>query len=884
MSTALYRRYRPENFAEVIGQEHVTEPLMQALRSNRVNHAYLFSGPRGCGKTTSARILARILNCARNTPETPSDTPCGECESCVELARGGPGSLDVVEIDAASHGGVDDARELRERATFSPSRDRFKIFILDEAHMVTAQGFNALLKIVEEPPEYLKFIFATTEPEKVIGTIRSRTHHYPFRLVAPETLQTYLASLAASENIAVGAGVLPLVVRAGGGSVRDSLSVLDQLMAGAEGATLDYERAVSLLGFTHVTLLDDVVDALAARDGASMFRVVDHVIATGHEPRRFVEDVLERLRDLIVLSVSGDAAQAVLRSVPADQLARMRTQAANLGASELSRSADVVNAALTEMSGATSPRLHLELLCARLLLPAVDDTTAGIGARLDRLERGLVSGAVARPVPSVTVAPASSGAVTAPAPVEPAVIAPAAIVPAPIVPAVVASPVAVPQDPPAPAPAPAGQSAPASTPVVGPASPTSTSNGAGVEPPPWDNPVPPAAPAEREAPLAQEPAAVEQPAPVQAAVAQQAHETAAAPQAQPAPTQPAPTQPAASHPAPVHQAPAAPDASSAGASTTDMLRRRWPEVLDTLSRLRKATWALVAQNAQVADLNDSTLRLTFASAGLATAFRSGPGAELVQRAIRETLGFDVRVEGGIEEPGRTPVASAQTTHDAAAGSAAPARPQSGSVAGIDPAAAAASWDVPAATAPSAPVAVAPAASPVQPGGWDTPAPASAASPASSATSSAGASAAPGAPRSDSPASSPAGGPASDEYGEEPPGDFDHEPVPERAGSRQAPASRPAVAGVPAPDTTRPSPTGGQTQPIEAAPAPVAESPRQAAERLVAAKQAQDDARAKIVDDPQPDDEDLASSGQVGAPLIAQILGGVVIEEILDSEV
>ena len=275
MSQALYRRYRPDSFEQMIGQEQVTAPLMQALRSNRVNHAYLFSGPRGCGKTTSARILARILNCHENTEESPTDTPCGVCPSCIELARGGSGSLDVVEIDAASHGGVEDARELRERATFSPSRDRYKIFILDEAHMVTAQGFNALLKIVEEPPSYLKFIFATTEPDKVIGTIRSRTHHYPFKLVGPTAMQGYLEQLCAAENIVVGSGVLPLVVRAGGGSVRDSLSVLDQLMAGSGQEGLEYDRAVGLLGFTPVTLLDDVVDALSARDGASMFRVVE---------------------------------------------------------------------------------------------------------------------------------------------------------------------------------------------------------------------------------------------------------------------------------------------------------------------------------------------------------------------------------------------------------------------------------------------------------------------------------------------------------------------------------------------------------------------------------------------------------------------------------
>jgi DNA polymerase-3 subunit gamma/tau len=381
--TALYRRYRPENFAELIGQSQVTDPLRTALRTNRVNHAYLFSGPRGCGKTTSARILARCLNCA----EGPTDTPCGVCPSCVELARGGSGSLDVIEIDAASHNGVDDARDLRDRAVFAPARDRYKIFILDEAHMVTPQGFNALLKLVEEPPEHVKFIFATTEPEKVIGTIRSRTHHYPFRLVPPAAMLEYVEQLCTQESVTVAPGVLPLVVRAGGGSVRDTLSLLDQLIAGSEDGALRYERAVALLGYTDSALLDDVVDALAVADPGSAFAAVDRVVQTGQDPRRFVEDLLERLRDLIVVAATNESAGAVLRGVSPEELDTMSRQAGVFGATGLSRGADIANRALTDMTGATSPRLHLELMVARMLVPEADDSQRGALARVERLER-----------------------------------------------------------------------------------------------------------------------------------------------------------------------------------------------------------------------------------------------------------------------------------------------------------------------------------------------------------------------------------------------------------------------------------------------------------------------------------------------------------------
>ncbi len=419
MNQALYRRYRPETFAELIGQVQVTAPLMTALRTDRVNHAYLFSGPRGCGKTTSARILARCLNCA----EGPTDTPCGKCASCIELSRDGSGSLDVVEIDAASHNGVDDARDLRERAIFAPARDRFKIFILDEAHMVTPQGFNALLKIVEEPPAHVKFIFATTEPEKVIGTIRSRTHHYPFRLVAPAEMLDYLEEVCATEKVKPAPGVLTLVVRAGGGSVRDSLSLLDQLIAGSElksgSAEIEYDRAAALLGYTHANLLDEVVDAFATQNSSLVFSSVDKVIQSGQDPRRFVEDLLEKLRDLIVVLSVGEEAKSVLRGIAADELEKMGLQAMSFGMAELTHAAGAVANALTEMSGATSPKLQLELMCAKVLVPASDKTEVGSLARIERLERRMGVAPAAEQVSAPVAASAPSVASTKTAPAAP---------------------------------------------------------------------------------------------------------------------------------------------------------------------------------------------------------------------------------------------------------------------------------------------------------------------------------------------------------------------------------------------------------------------------------------------------------------------------------
>ena len=625
MTTALYRRYRPDTFDQVIGQEHVTEPLKAALRANRVTHAYLFSGPRGCGKTTSARILARCLNCAQG----PTDTPCGQCESCRELATGGPGSLDVVEIDAASHGGVDDARDLRERATFAPVRDRYKIFIIDEAHMVTNQGFNALLKLVEEPPEHVKFVFATTEPERVIGTIRSRTHHYPFRLVPPDVLGPYLTTLCAEEHIGVGEGVLTLVMRAGGGSVRDTLSVLDQLMAGAIDGQVTYQTAVALLGYTDSALLDESVDALAGGDGAAAFRVVERMVESGHDPRRFVEDLLQRLRDLLIIAVAGDGARDVLADTPHDQFERMQRQAQNWGPHGLSRAADLTDEALRAMTGATSPRLQLELLVGRILVPA--PAAAPAQAPVQGTV-GMTGGGAPREASSAPSSEGSSGRFGAREARE-------ALARKKQERAEASAP--APQAPASPsAPAPQGVPAWGSGPDWSARKPADTESSS--------------APAQAERQVAPRREAAHESAPDREAVPAQAEPRPAAPARQ-------------SHESAAQQRPEAPARAEAQASgrDADMLRGRWNEVVERLSSISRVTWSMVGGNAQLGAVDGSHVVLLFPVEAMVNAFSRGPRAADVEKAINEVTGLTVSVSAQVGQASGGPATtgpSAQASH------------------------------------------------------------------------------------------------------------------------------------------------------------------------------------------------------------------------------
>jgi DNA polymerase III subunit gamma/tau len=549
---ALYRRYRPDRFDEMIGQNHVTGPLSNALDHNRVNHAYLFSGPRGCGKTTSARILARALNCA----DGPTSTPCGTCQSCRDLARGGPGSIDVIEIDAASHGGVDDARDLRERAFFAPVQSRYKVYIIDEAHMVTAQGFNALLKLVEEPPSHLRFVFATTEPDKVIGTIRSRTHHYPFRLIPPKVMGDYLVRLCEQEEIAIEPTVVPLVVRAGAGSARDSLSVLDQLIGGAGADGITHALATALLGYTPDALLDEIVDAIAAQDGNTVFGVVDKVIESGQDPRRFAEDLLQRFRDLVITTAVPDAAAKGLLQVSDDQADRLSGQASRFGPAELTRAADVLSEALTEMRGAIAPRLLFEITCARLLLPGSDGSSDALHARLDRVERRL------------------SLATELSAPAEPV---------------------------------PAAEQIPAAEPV-------------------------PAAGGRPAEPQGGDPGAPDLDV----------------------------TEPdmADSHGADLpHRPPDLLAPERAATLTLVDLRHQWPDILSRIRNIRRFTWVMLNQNAQLKELAGSVLTITLANAGARESFVRSGSDQVLRQALNEQLGVDWKIEAVVEgaisaRPGR----------------------------------------------------------------------------------------------------------------------------------------------------------------------------------------------------------------------------------------
>lgn len=619
MPLALYRRYRPDTFSQVIGQDHVTEPLCRAISNNKVNHAYLFSGPRGCGKTTSARILARCLNCEQG----PTATPCGVCDSCIQLATGGPGSIDVIEIDAASHGKVDDARELRDGVYFSPVSARYKIYIIDEAHMVTKEGFNALLKVVEEPPEHVKFIFATTEPEKVIGTVRSRTHHYHFRLVPPRILSGYLEKICAEESVEIERGVLPLVVRAGAGSVRDSLSVLDQLLGAADHGKVRYAAAAGLLGYTPDALLDEVVDAFAAGDGKGVFQAIDKVIEIGQDPRRFAEDLLGRMRDLVIVAQVPDAIESGLIDASEDQAERLRVQASSLGAGELTRAAEVIGLGLTQMRGTTAPRLHLEVMCARILLPTADDDDKGVHARLDRLERRLDMPDLApgRRVPQSALEASPSEhqerrQIPASSPNSPRESDTGANMSSPV------------------AQRPAQQRPVGAQVRLDPMPPDTGQRPA---------PVPNIAEGTESSRIESRNPEAEQRFDGERMTAGQ-NQRVAPPKGQDGFSS-AQNQPRQGQSAPLR--PSEPAESSQGASTAD-LRRLWPQVLDEVKSRKRFAHMLLSQNAHVVEVLNGQLMLGFVSPGSLENFRSGESIEVLRQSLIKVVGADLRISASLD--------------------------------------------------------------------------------------------------------------------------------------------------------------------------------------------------------------------------------------------